>query len=28
MTRHRSLKAVQKNEDGYWLYAPVSKGGD
>jgi hypothetical protein len=28
MTRHRSLKAVQKNEGGYWLYGPASEGGD
>ena len=28
MTRHRSLKAVQKNEEGYWLYASASEGGD
>ena len=28
MTRHRNLKAVRKNEDGYWLYAPASSGGD
>jgi len=28
MTRHKKLKAVQKNEDGYWTYAPTSEGSD
>ena len=27
MTRHKKLKAVQKNEDGYWRYAQFSEGG-
>jgi intein-encoded DNA endonuclease-like protein len=28
MTRHKKLRAVRKNEDGYWSYTRTSEGGD
>ncbi|MBN1677683.1 MAG: hypothetical protein JW880_04020 [Candidatus Thermoplasmatota archaeon] len=28
MTRHKKLRATQKTEDGYWLYAPAEEEGD